>query len=115
MENTKRYCLTLDLKEDPALIEAYERHHRQVWPEVVRSIQAAGIRKMEIYRYQTRLCMIIETSPEFSFEAKASADAQNEKVQAWEKLMETYQQPLPGESTEKWKRMERVFDLPDKD
>ncbi len=39
----KRYCLALDLKDDPALIEQYEAHHRQVWPEVRQSILDAGI------------------------------------------------------------------------
>ena len=30
----KRYCLTLDLKDDAELIAEYEAYHREVWPEI---------------------------------------------------------------------------------
>jgi L-rhamnose mutarotase len=35
----KRYCLALDLKDDPALIAEYEVYHRKIWPEIERSIK----------------------------------------------------------------------------
>ena len=35
--------LAVDLKDDPKVVEAYVEHHRRVWPEVLRSLQAAGI------------------------------------------------------------------------
>lgn len=108
----KRYCLTLDLKDDPKGIAEYEAHHAKVWPEILQSIRDAGIRNMEIYRYATRLFMIMETDETFSFEAKARADAANENVQKWETLMWTYQQALPGaQPGEKWKAMEKIFSL----
>ena len=46
----KRYCLTLDLKNDPKLIAEYDHHHKQVWSEVLDSIKQSGILSMEIYR-----------------------------------------------------------------
>lgn len=111
MQN-KRYCLTLDLKEDDTLIAAYEEHHRAVWPEVLQSIKEAGIVEMEIYRYSNRLFMVMEVVPHFSFEVKAAADNSNEKVQAWEALMWKYQQALPGAKPgEKWMLMKPVFSL----
>jgi len=112
MQSNKRYCLTLDLKEDNDLIAEYEAHHRAVWPEVLKSIQDAGIVDMQIYRYRNRLFMIMEVTEHFSFEAKAAADAANEKVQEWEALMWKYQQALPGALPgEKWKLMEPLFSL----
>ena len=42
--------------------------------------------------------MIMETNDDFSFEKKAKADAGNEKVQEWEKLMWKYQQALPEQN-----------------
>jgi L-rhamnose mutarotase len=39
----KRYCLTLDLKEDLALIAEYEKYHQEVWPEIIKSIKNSGI------------------------------------------------------------------------
>lgn len=108
----KRYCLTLDLKDDPKLIEEYEGHHKKVWPEIINSIKDAGIEHMEIYRQGTRLFMIMEVNDDFSFEKKGAADKSNPKVQEWEELMWKYQQPLTGAPKgEKWMLMKRIFDL----
>ncbi len=112
MAAKNRYCLALDLKDDPALIEAYKAHHRKVWPEIIKSIRDSGIQHMEIYHCANRLFMIIETDPDFSFEKKNADDLRNAKVQEWEHVMETYQQVLPGtEKGVKWRLMENVFSL----
>jgi len=108
----KRYCLTLDLKDDPKLIEEYEEHHRNVWPEIKRSIKEAGIVNMEIYRLGTRLFMIMEVNGDFNFDKKSKSDLENNKVQEWEKLMWKYQQPLPAATKgEKWMLMKKIFEL----
>jgi len=108
----KKYCLALDLKPDPALIAEYEAHHRAVWPEILDSIRAAGIQRLEIYRIENRLFMILEADDDFSFEKKAALDATNPKVQEWETLMWRYQQALPTAMPgEKWKLMEKVFEM----
>lgn len=108
----RRFCLTLDLKDDPKLIEEYRRYHQEVWPEIVHSIKDSGIESMEIYLLGTRMFMIMEANEHFSFEAKAKADQNNAKVQEWEDLMWKFQKPLPGAKPgEKWMLMERVFKL----
>lgn len=108
----KRYCLALDLKDDAKLIAEYEEHHRQVWPEILKSIKDAGIHKMQIYRTGNRLMMIIETDDSFSFEDKAKADANNIYVQEWEQMMWNYQQALPhAKPGEKWVLMEKIFSV----
>ena len=108
----QRYCLTLDLKDDPTLIAEYERYHEQVWPEITKSITDAGIENMEIYRLGARLFMIMEVNEKFSFEKKAEADRGNAKVQEWEKLMWKFQQPLPeAKQGEKWLLMKKIFQL----
>jgi len=107
-----RYCLALDLVDDPQLIKEYELMHEQVWPEIEASIQNSGILAMEIYRTGNRLFMIMEVNDMFSFEQKSVADAANEKVQEWEQLMWKYQQSLPGAKPgEKWIMMNRIFEL----
>jgi L-rhamnose mutarotase len=109
---TRRYCLTLDLKDDPALIAEYKRHHEKIWPEITQSIWGAGVEDLEIYLLGTRLVMILEAGPDFSFEAKARADQVNPKVREWEELMWKFQQPLPqAKPDEKWLPMERIFKL----
>ncbi|HEY4195720.1 MAG TPA: L-rhamnose mutarotase [Mucilaginibacter sp.] len=108
----KRYCLTLDLKNDVQLIAEYEAYHKEIWPEVRESILGSGITNMEIYRFDDRLMMIMETDDTFSFERKAAMDNGNPKVQEWETLMWKFQQPLknakPGE---KWVLMDKIFEL----
>lgn len=109
---TRRHCFALDLKDDPALIAEYERHHERIWPEITESIRAAGVVDMEIYRTGTRLFMVMEVADGFSFDAKAAADAADPKVAEWEALMATFQRALPwAEPGEKWVRMQRIFKL----
>ena len=107
-----RYCLALDLKDDPTLIAAYEEYHASVWPEIITSIKEAGIKALEIYRVSNRLFMIMEAGDDFSFDKKAAMDAKNEMVIQWEKLMWEYQQALPtAKPGEKWVLMKKIFTL----
>jgi L-rhamnose mutarotase len=108
----RRYCLTLDLKDDPELITEYRRQHERIWPEITQSIRDSGIEDMEIYLLGTRMFMVMEVNERFAFDAKAEADRANPKVQEWERLMWTFQKPLPeAKPGEKWMLMERVFKL----
>jgi L-rhamnose mutarotase len=108
----KRYCLALDLKDDPKLIAEYEAYHKEVWPEILTSIKDSGIENMQIYRTANRLFMIMEVNDQFSFEEKSKADASNPKVQEWEQLMWKYQQALPhAKPGEKWVLMDKIFEL----
>jgi L-rhamnose mutarotase len=107
-------CLALDLRDDPALIAEYERWHQRenIWPEIVASIREAGILDMQIFRTGPRLVMLMRVSTAFDADAKAAADAASERVQAWEALMSTFQQPLPWAAAgQKWVPMQRIFDL----
>lgn len=108
----RRYCLTLDLKDDPRLIAEYKRHHKKIWPEITKSIKDSGIEGLEIYLLATRMFMIVEVNENFSFEKKAQADQRNPKVQEWEDLMWKFQKPLPEAAPgEKWLVMDRIFKL----
>jgi L-rhamnose mutarotase len=109
---TRRFCLTLDLKNDPNLIAEYRKYHENVWPEITESIKNSGIVDMEIYLLGTRMFMIMEVKESFSFEKKDKADQQNPRVQAWEQLMWKFQQALPqSKPGEKWLLMERIYKL----
>jgi L-rhamnose mutarotase len=109
---SKRYCLALDLKDDPALIAEYKQHHERVWPEITRSIRDSGVENLEIYLLGTRLFMILEASDDFTFERKAAMDRANPRVQEWENLMWKFQKALPGARPgEKWLPMEQIFKL----
>jgi L-rhamnose mutarotase len=108
----RRFCLTLDLKDDPWLIAEYKRYHERVWPEITKSLKDAGVVDMEIYLLGTRMFMIMEVDSEFSFAKKAKMDLANPKVREWEELMGRFQNPLSNASpVERWQVMERVFEL----
>ncbi len=108
----RRYCLTLDLKDDPALIAEYQRQHQKIWPEITKSIRDAGIEDLSIYLLGTRMFMIMDVDEAFSFESKARADAADPKVREWEEFMWKFQQALPqAKPGEKWLLMERIYDL----
>jgi L-rhamnose mutarotase len=113
----QRFCLTLDLKDDPQLIAEYKRYHEMIWPEITRSIKDPGIKDsgiedMEIYLLGTRMFVIMEVNESFSFEAQTKADQLNPRVQGWERLMGTFQKSLlQTNPDEKRVLMERVFKL----
>ena len=68
----QRFCLTLDLIDDPESIRIYEAHHAPgaAWPEVTQHDIDCGILNIEIFRTGNRMSMILETDDDFSFEKK---------------------------------------------
>lgn len=110
----KRFCLALDLIDDPILIAEYEYWHKAEngWLEIRNSILDAHIIQMEIYRTGNRLFMIMETGAAFSFDQKQLMDASNPKVQEWENLMSKFQKPISwAKEGEKWVLMNQIFSL----
>ena len=108
----KRYCLALDLKNDPLLISKYIDYHKEVWPEISSSIRENGIIDMQIYNFANRLFMIIETEDDFSFEKKNKRDSHNPFVIKWEEIMSKFQKPISiNDSGEKWMLMKKIFEL----
>lgn len=107
-----RYCLTLDLRNDPAKIAEYKRYHEKIWPEIRDSLFDSGVTQMEIYLLGTRMFMIMDVNDSFSFEKKAAMDAANPKVLEWEAVMGNLQDvPANGDPVKRWQLMEKVFDL----
>jgi L-rhamnose mutarotase len=110
----KKYCLALDLVDDPAMIAEYERLHQpeNTRPEIMQSIRDSGITNMEIYRTGNRLFMIMETDDSFSFDRKSQMDSGNAAVQDWEQFVWKFQQSLPwAKEGEKWILMDQIFAL----
>ncbi|MDR0748137.1 MAG: L-rhamnose mutarotase [Tannerellaceae bacterium] len=111
---TKRYCQTLDLKDDPKLIELYKKYHseEESWPEIREGIRSVGILEMEIYLINTRLFMIVETPLDFEWNTAFGKLAGLPRQDEWEERMSVFQvaDPKAG-SAEKWQLMERIFRL----
>mgnify|MGYP002537155210 CR=1 FL=1 len=110
----KRYCQTLDLRDNAELIAEYRRRHTQgnVWPEVLEGIRKVGILEMEIYLRGTRLFMIVEVPIDFDWNVSMARLATLPRQQEWEDYMSIFQVAKPGSaSSEKWQPMERIFHL----
>lgn len=110
----KRFCQTLDLKDNPELIAEYRRRHSEgeVWKEIIDGIRKVGILEMEIYLLDTRLFMIVETPLDFEWNEAMARLATLPRQQEWEDYVAEFQDAKPGASSdEKWRMMERIFYL----
>ncbi|MDR2039194.1 MAG: L-rhamnose mutarotase [Bacteroidales bacterium] len=111
---TKRYCQTLDLKNDPALIAEYIERHSEArhWPEINEGIRSVGILEMEIYQIDIRLFMIVETPLDFEWDTAFEKLSKLPRQEEWEEYMSVFQNSQPGASSaEKWQLMDRIFRL----
>ena len=110
----KRYCQTLQLKDDPELIAEYRRRHSEgvAWKEIRDGIREVGILEMEIYILGTTLFMIVETPLDFDWDTAMAKLATLPRQAEWEDYMAELQDAQPGAtSDQKWKLMERMFYL----
>jgi len=111
---TKRYCQTLDLKDDPELIEEYIKRHSESfhWPEIREGIRSIGILEMEIYQIETKLFMIVETPLDFKWEEAFGKLSKLPRQAEWEEHISAFQQAESvATSSDKWELMERIFYL----
>ena len=110
----KRYCQTMDLKDNPELIAEYVKRHSEAeaWPEIRAGIREVGILEMEIYILGTRLFMIVETPLDFDWETAMARLATLPRQAEWEAYMSIFQQAdATATSAEKWQLMVRMFYL----
>ena len=110
----KRYCQTMDLKDNPELIAEYVKRHSEAeaWPEIRAGIREVGILEMEIYILGTLLFMIVETPLDFDWETAMARLATLPRQAEWEAYMSIFQQAdATATSAEKWQLMDRMFYL----
>lgn len=111
---TKRYCQTLDLKDDPELIKQYRYWHSRkgIWEEIMAGIREVGILEMEIYILGNRLFMIVETPLDFDWDRDMQRLSTLPRQSEWEDFVGRFQKAATGSSSsEKWQLMERMFHL----
>jgi L-rhamnose mutarotase len=109
-----RFCKTLELKDDPRLIEEYKKIHARgnVWSEIEQGMKEVGILDMEIYITGTRLFMIMDTIPDFDHDKAMTELAKKPRQQEWETFVSTYQKTSPDASAGgKWSLVERIYKL----
>lgn len=110
----KRYCQTLDLKDEPELIKKYIKCHSKAefWTEIREGIRAVGILEMEMYIKESRVFMIVETPLDFNWDKAMDKLATLPRQEEWEIYVSMFQQcKSSATSSEKWQMMERMFYL----
>lgn len=110
----KRYCKTLTLKDNPELIEKYKEVHaiENTWPEVSQGMREMGILDMEIYIYENKLFMIMDTVLDFDHQQAMQDLAQKPRQAEWERYVSQFQDSSEDETADdKWQLMERIFKL----
>jgi L-rhamnose mutarotase len=108
-----RHIFTVNLRDEPGIVETYIRHHREVWPEVQASLRQVGVEQMDIYLLGRRLVMVVEMRDGLDYRTAFKAHAASTpRVAEWERLMKSLQEP-PAEARagEWWAVMEPVFHL----
>ena len=109
----KEYALTINLKDDPALIAEYVKYHRNAWPEVLQTLRNVGVLKMEIWMLGRRLFMKMEVVDEFDpardFQRAETISA---RYVEWQRTMDRFQERVPeAKEGEHWATMEKIFQL----
>ena len=96
----------------PEHVEAYERIHRAVWPEVLATIHECNIRNYSIFRYGDLLFATFEYVGD-DFDADMAKMAADPKTQEWWAICRPMQRPVPEAGPEEWwKTIPEVFHTP---
>ena len=110
----KRYCKSLELRNDPKLIEAYKKAHAKgnSWPEITQGMKEVGILDMEIFLLGTKLFMIMDTVSDFNHDKAMEELATKPRQSEWEAYMSQFQD-TSAEATadQKWQIMERIYKM----
>ena len=112
----KRYCWMGDLQEDEDLIEEYkEEMESELWKRVCEIMKERGVLDYEIYQFQNRLLMIVETELDFNVVEFGREIGEMDEVRQWAGRMDRYFQTIEGfEDSGWWVFLDRVYKLEQK-
>ena len=113
----KRYCKTMMLKDDPQLIKEYKKVHAKgnAWPEISKGMKEVGIIDMEIYLFNNRLFMIMDTTADFDHNKAMALLAGKPRQTEWEAFVSRFQvSSEKATANDKWQLMERIYELDQK-
>ncbi len=103
----KRYAEVIHLR--PEHEAAYIRHHAQVWPEVLKTIEACNIRNYSIFLRKGTLFAYFEYhGTDYAADMRQMAACPH--TQRWWSIMDPMQRIFAdAEPHEKWSQMDEVF------
>ena len=95
----RRFGQIIGVKTDQ--IEAYERLHAAVWPEVLATISACHIHNYSIFRLGELLFAYFEYTGD-DYEADMAKMAEDPKTREWWSLTDPMQAPLESRAPGAW-------------
>lgn len=115
LEETDHILLSANLVKNEELQQEYLTYHKdqfEQWPEVSQGFCKAQFQQVLVYKNGRQLLLVINIPKDANFkELDAKTVENNPKVVAWNKLMATYQEGLPGAGEgETWVRFEMMND-----
>lgn len=112
----KRYCQILEITDSPTLISRYRECHSKEhhWKVIRDGIRSVGILEMELYIYENRVFMIVDTEADFEWDKAMAKLATLPRQAEWEAFVAELQGCDPNASSDqKWQLMDRMFYLYD--
>jgi L-rhamnose mutarotase len=106
----ERIAFQLRIRADK--VQEYDLIHRQVWPEMIRTLEEAGAQDYSIFRRGQDLFLTMKTP---SWDETQRKLALSEVNQRWQKMMMPFWEPVPGKrDDEPLAMMQEVFYMPGK-
>jgi L-rhamnose mutarotase len=103
----RRYAFKLRIKPDA--IEAYEREHTRVWPELLTKLKEVGISDYSIFRRGQELFLYLRADDFDRAWDELDRDPVNQR---WQALMSELFEPVPDKLPgERFAMMQEVFYL----
>jgi L-rhamnose mutarotase len=110
----KRIVMTLELKNDPLLLNEYKEIHRSenIWPQIIENMNTMRISDMEIYLYGYIAFLVMEVPLSFDLEKEGVTWGKLPKETEWQEYVSKFQKVDPTSLvSDKWKIMDRIIQL----
>lgn len=110
-ERLMEKVFVVQIKPGEDKLKEYLEYHRAVWPEVERGFEKAGYRQIQLLRSRHTVVMIIKVPEGADLEAMGKkAEAYNPRCAEWNRLMNGYQEGVPGTAPgQTWTAAERFY------
>lgn len=100
----KEHVFVVNIVPDSLKLKEYLDYHAHIWPEVEAGFKKAGYHNITLYRYDHLLVMTVTVPGGADLGRMGKvAESYDPRCAEWNRLMDTYQQGIPGTAPqEKW-------------
>lgn len=105
----------VNIVPDSIKLNEYLAYHAKIWPEVEAGFKKAGYKKIVLHRFDYLLVMTISVPVGADLGAMGKqAESYSPRCAEWNKLMDAYQQGVPGTAPgQKWVEAKPFYNFQD--